>query len=411
MAQYTTAFNVVQDIHQALEQYRGNIIKKKIKKKSIIKSVASELQIDIAASYAHTNFPELAKLRKHLKVLQTNLSSIEELMQSDVTYNETLNLFKGKFSDRIDELDLLLQKAKVDVEDDELRNQRHAKSTKSSFTRMKSKYAPKLRTRLRPGSVKFVEVPVMAQLNPQINKPKLLNELGIEHETFGLEHNTRDLGVVFKDQYLLMFNKEEAVQAAKEAQTESTKQSSAHMTREKRNTTKKLREVLGKFAQVCGYDRRDEIKDFVAEAMKLKSDELEPMLSRMFTRSISDRELRKVLKGEVDSITQTIMDLVKRVAEINESMKPTKAAGRKRQRDIERTNSPLINTVHQVLRDMEQKNSIKLSLLTDVYVNNPENSKLVMFWIVPTKMYRNLSAFASGDKMVTRWGLPWSSKG
>jgi hypothetical protein len=144
--------------------------------------------------------------------------------------------------------------------------------------------------------------------------------------------------------------------------------------------------------------------------MKIKHDELEPTLNRMFNRAISDRELRNVLQPEVSSLVTTILELKGRVSDLDESMKPVKATGRKRQRDIERTNSPLINTVNQVLRDMEKKNGIKLSLLTDTYINNPENSKLVMFWIVPTTMYRNLSAFASGDKMVTRWGLPWSSK-
>lgn len=409
MAQYKTAFTTVSDLLTSLEQYRDNVVRKKIRKKSAIKDVASELQSDIVSAFSTTNLPELTRLRKHLKVLQTNLESIQELMQSDVKPSEAMRVFNGKFSDRIDELQVILDQSKQDLEDEDVLEKNHAKNTRTSFNKLKSKYAPKLRTRLRGGGVKFIEVPVIAQLNPQINKPKLLKELGIEHETFGLEHNTRDLGIVFKDQYLLMFDKEEAIAAAKEAQAEETKQGTAHTTREKRNTTKKLRELFGKFAQVCGYTNQTDIKEFVAEGMKIKSDDLEATLKRMFTRKIREKELRKLLAAEIQSLIGTIIEVKEKILSLDESMKPTKAKGRKRQRDIDRTNAPLISIVHQVLADIERKNGAKLSLLTDGYINNPENSKLVMFWVVPTAMYRNLTAFSSGDKMVTRWGLPWSN--
>lgn len=404
------ASSAISTLATALSTYRDNVISKKIKKKSLIKNIADELIEDIGHAYPKLQLTEFAKIRKHLSVVKTSLNSIIDLMNSDTSYKETLTVFSGKFSERIDELELLLQRAIADAEDEDLAGSKHITNTRATFSRLKSKHQSKLRGRLRPGSVKFLQVPVFAQLNPQINKPKLLNELGIEHQTVGTEHNTRDIGMVFPEQYLLTFNREEAIETAKEANTEETKANTAAYAREKKQTKAKHRETLTKFAQMCGYESRDDIKEFVAEAMKLKPDEIEPSLNRMFTRAVRSRDLRKALKPELVAIIENIKELDGHVRHLDELMKPAKAVGRSRKRTVERTNAPLLDVVHQVLRDIKQKQGSDLKLITDSYIVNPESPKNIMFWVVPSSVYKNLSAFSSGDKMVIRWGLPWSLK-
>lgn len=404
----TVASSTVSTLVTSLSTYRDNVVGKKIKKKSLIISIADELIGDIDNAYRKIQLPEFAKIRKHLNVLKTSLNSVKDLLNSDATYRETITVFSGKLSERIDELDLLLQRAAIDSEDVEALGNKHISNTRTTFSRLKSKHASKLKVRLRPGNVKFIQIPVFAQLNPQINKPKLLKDLGIEHQTVGTEHNTRDVGIVFPDQYLLAFNKEEAIEAAKQSNAEDTKQNIASYNREKKQTKAKLRETLGQFAQMCGYKKRDDIKDFVAEGLKLKSDEIEPALKRLFNRAIRDQKLKKMLKPELESMVASIMELEGHIRHLDELMKPAKAVGRSKQRNVERTSAPLLDVVHQVLRDIKQKQGADLKLITDAYIVNPSNSKVIMFWVVENSVYKNLSAFASGDKMVTRWGLPWS---
>tara|TARA_Y100001963_G_scaffold160013_1_gene267048 strand:+ start:1622 stop:2842 length:1221 start_codon:yes stop_codon:yes gene_type:complete len=400
------ALKRLRTFQRSLEVYHNNFITKKIKKKSALVSSAESLLSDIDVLFSRTNYPQLAAVRKHLKVIQTTLKSLIKVLSSEVSYAEVYRIFTGNLNDRIQNLGALIED--VDLEDGQSEIE-HLDNTRTAFTRMRSKFSSKLKVRPREGSVSVAQVPILAQLNPHLNKPKLLKEIGIPFKTFGLERKTRDIGLVIEDQYLVMFNKEEALAAARESEKESTKASTGHLAKQRRNAQKELRETYRKFAQTCGFTTKAEIDDIVSELVKIKTDDVEKTLSTMFKRALS-RELQRELVDVLKETTSTILRLRASVAKLDDSMKPIKAVGRKRQRDIDRTSTVLINTVNTVLRSLEDQAGTKMQLLTDEYILNPENPKLIMFWIVTDDVYRSLAAFSSGDRIVTRWGLPWASK-
>lgn len=380
-------------------------------------TVKSEHPIRKPARYA---ISVLKTLRDDVESKETTLKRVQKVSATKV---------KDYLIDMQDANDKLLAEQQANPLADA---ERDFITTKEAFTRY-SKYQRKLPSKLkRPDSFQIAEIPVMARFTGRVGSVSFLKSINVEYTPIGFDGNTSsDIGIVFEKQNLLMFSKEAALANATllyledltgldldtkdylfnpEKYIKEVKQSYfKKFSDKKRELKKKIKQAYTQVAQSLNITKKGDIQEFISDRMEDDTTKSNFDYAKAISKKF-DKDLVKEVMRSVRPLIDDIDKAYKLIADQDQNKKTEE----RRLREVEKSKldepSVLLKYASAAVDEISKQTGHDYVVLSTQSRQNPRNSDIVMFWIVPKVFSKVLNSFSDNGMSVSYWDLPWSKK-
>lgn len=364
-------------------------------------TVRSEYQIRKPARFAIST---LKTLRDDVEAKTTTLKRVQKVSTTKVS---------GYLQDMVDANTALLNEQEANSLKDA---ERDFLNTKEAF-RKYSKFQRKLPNKLkRPDSFQIAEIPVMARLAGRVGSVSFLKAVNVDYTPVGFEGGSSDIGIVFEKQNLLMFSKTSALEDAETLFDEDANKSGLDgkkLTAAKRDAKKKMRQYYTQMAQSLNITTKDGIKDFVAIQMDMndkerKGQDLNKLVKKHFAKS--KPALQKTIHKELMRLTDEVEKIIENIEKLEKQQKQTKSQYNARRKSQLDEASVLLKYASAAVDEISKQTGHDYVVFSPMSVQNPRNSDIVMFWIVPKVFSRVMTSFSDDGIKVAYWDLPWSKQ-
>lgn len=403
--------NTVTSLEALLLQVSTNSLKNRGQFLSTVDSVIEDLRNYVKVSATTRSEYPIRKIAKYIiNTLQTIHTDVEDKATNLVSVK---NIFKTKVSKYLEDMRSARDESEVGEED----SSRHDFLNTRDAIRRYKKYERKLPSKLRrPDSFQISEVPVIARLAGRVGSVAFLKKLKIDYTPIGFEGNTSDIGIVFEKQNLLMFSKSAAQEDAENLFAEDAAESGLDgkkLSQQKRNAKKKIKEIYSTIAQSLNYTSKSEIDRFVKQQLELttpaerNSFDFDKLLNKAFKRQ---KALIETVRSVIQPLLKDIENQYASIEQIEKDQKETKRKLKASTKTNLKSSSVLVRYANAAVEEISRQSGHDYVIMSTTPVQNPRNSDIVLFWIVPKVMYRVLDSFSDSGINVTQWGLPWSNK-
>jgi len=376
--------------------------------------------------------PSISGIRKKLKNTLNVVKGIQDGVQSkELKFAQMKIMVSGKLTEFIDDAQTLhtnyLNHQKLIAESnsgkgsEELadlldknrqeRDQERSGDTKDLFQRYRSKYLNKIPSKLRnPGGIQVIELPVMSQFEQAaFMRSNTLQKLGIPFNRIssGKDYAGATAMVVFENQNLLMFSKKAAMELAQEEFDEykETSDSKKNGTM-RRNLNRQIKAKQSQIAQLFNKKTKDQQAKFIERMESEQGINFDTLAKNLYKTPELLREVMNSLKAFQKEL-KIVQD---KHAELDNQKKDASRRLKAREKRVLDPSSVLFTTAQHTVEELSSRSSNDYTLITGSPMTNPKNSDLVMYWFIPTMLYRRMTSLTGGNMKILRWGLPWQSK-
>ena len=374
--------------------------------------------------------PSISGIRKKLKNTLNVVKGIQDGVQAkELKFAQMKVMVSGKLTEFLDDTITLqgnlknqqalqFQSAGNSVELADLHDQQrqakdadHATNTKDLFQKYRSKYLNKIPARLKnPGGIQVIELPIIAQFEQAaFMRSTTLQKLGIPFNRIssGKDYAGAAAMVVFEKQNLLMFSKSAAMDLARE-EFEEVKESSDSKKNStmRRNLNRQIKQKQSQIAQLFNKKTKDQQAKFIERMESEKGVNFSVLAKNLYKTP----ELYKEVMSSLKAFQKELAALKGKHDELDAKKKGAAHQLKAREKRMLDETSVLFTTASHTVEELSTRSSHQYTLITGTPMVNPKNSDLVMFWFIPTMLYKKMTSLTGGNMKITRWGLPWQGK-